>query len=105
MKLSTILIGAGALALGGYVYYDYNSADSKNARELKEIEQLAPDVKAPSCFPQGLNARLFARLQKYRVEADYSTEFVLTREALEEDFAACSMFIERVRGVIASLLP
>ncbi|TMA22122.1 MAG: hypothetical protein E6J88_14795 [Deltaproteobacteria bacterium] len=60
MKLSTILIGAGALALGGYVYYDYNSADSKNARELKEIEQLAPDVKAPSCFPQGLNARLFA---------------------------------------------
>lgn len=60
MKLSTMLIGAGALALGGYVYYDYNSPDSKNARELKEIEQLAPDVKAPSCFPQGLNARLFA---------------------------------------------
>ncbi|MCA1825372.1 MAG: hypothetical protein ABR567_22875 [Myxococcales bacterium] len=60
MKLSTILIGAGALALGGYVYYDYNSPESKDARELKEIEQLAPDVKAPSCFPQGVNARLFA---------------------------------------------
>ena len=60
MKLSTILIGAGAVALGGYVYYDYNSPESKAARELKEIEQLAPDVKPPSCFPQGVNSKLFA---------------------------------------------
>src|SRR5215468_819794 len=60
MKISTILIGAGAVALGGYVYYDYNSPESKAARELKEIEQLAPDTKAPSCFPQGQNAKLFA---------------------------------------------
>lgn len=51
------------------------------------------------------DARLFARLQKYRVEADYSTEFVLTKPALEEDLAASSAFVERVRGVIASLLP
>src|SRR5436309_1396755 len=29
------------------------------------------------------DARLFARLQKYRIEADYSAEFVLTRDALE----------------------
>jgi hypothetical protein len=60
MKLTSLLIPAGAIALGAYVYYDYNSPESKNARELKEIEQLAPDVKAPSCFPQGGNARLFA---------------------------------------------
>jgi hypothetical protein len=60
MKISSILIGAGAVALGGYVWMDYNSADSKNARELKEIAQLAPDVKQPDCFPQGLNGRLFA---------------------------------------------
>ena len=50
------------------------------------------------------DARLFARLQKYRVEADYSTEFVLTKNALEEDLAACRAFVQRVRGVIAAHL-
>ena len=60
MKLSSIVVPAAVIAIGAYVYYDYNSPESRNARELKEIEQLAPDVKAPSCFPQGLNARLFA---------------------------------------------
>lgn len=44
------------------------------------------------------DARLFARLQKYRVEADYSTDFVLTRKAIEEDLAACRAFVERVRA-------
>jgi len=51
------------------------------------------------------DARLFARLQKYRVEADYSTEFILTAAALEEDLAACSAFVGRVRAVIAAALP
>ena len=51
------------------------------------------------------DGRLFARLQKYRVEADYSTEFVLTKQAVEEDWAACSAFIRRARGVVSSLLP
>ena len=51
------------------------------------------------------DARLFARLQKYRIEADYSTAFVLTKAALEEDLAACRGFVQRVRAVIASLLP
>ena len=51
------------------------------------------------------DGRLFARLQKYRVEADYSTEFVLTKQAVEEDWAACSAFIRRARGLVASLLP
>ena len=60
MKITSILIPAGAVALGAYVYFDYNSADSKNARELKEIEQLEPDVKAPDCFPKGVNGKLFA---------------------------------------------
>ena len=48
------------------------------------------------------DARLFARLQKYRIEADYSTSFPLTTEALEEDLTACSAFIRRIRDVIAS---
>jgi uncharacterized protein (UPF0332 family) len=50
------------------------------------------------------DARLLARLQKYRVEADYSRDFVVTREALEEDLAACRGFVDRVRALIASLL-
>lgn len=51
------------------------------------------------------DARLFARLQKYRVEADYSVDFVLTPDALEEDIAACRAFVGRVRAAIGSLLP
>jgi uncharacterized protein (UPF0332 family) len=51
------------------------------------------------------DARLFARLQKYRAEADYSTGFVLTREAVQEDLAAAGAFVERVRALAASLLP
>jgi uncharacterized protein len=48
------------------------------------------------------DARLFVRLQKYRVEADYSRNFVLTPEALAEDLAACRGFIDRVRLAIAA---
>lgn len=48
------------------------------------------------------DTRLFARLQKYRIEADYAREFVLTRAALDEDIAACRAFVDRVRAVIAA---
>jgi len=51
------------------------------------------------------DARVFARLQKYRIEADYAADFVLNRQAIEEDVAACRAFIERVRATIASMLP
>jgi uncharacterized protein (UPF0332 family) len=51
------------------------------------------------------DARLFARLQKYRIEADYSTGFVVTRDALAEDLAAFSAFVERVRTLVVALLP
>jgi hypothetical protein len=61
MKIRTIVIGAAVLAFGGYALYDYYySADSKHAREIKELTQLEPDLKTPECFPKGLNARLFA---------------------------------------------
>lgn len=50
------------------------------------------------------DARLFARLQKYRIEADYSTGFVVTRDALEEDLTACEGFLTRVRSLIAAIL-
>ena len=86
MKLSSILIGAGALALGGFVWMDYNSADSKNSRELKELDTLAPDTKAPECFPKGVNAKLFAiaigRDQRPRAEVEND---VSRRSAIEHD--------------------
>lgn len=46
------------------------------------------------------DARLFARIQKYRLEADYGRDFVLTADALREDFAACTGFLDRVRTLI-----
>src|SRR5690349_5528343 len=59
MNIRTILVALGVLALGGYAFYDYYSPESKLAREMKEIEQLEPDVKVPECFPKGTNSKLF----------------------------------------------
>lgn len=48
------------------------------------------------------DGRLFARLQKYRIEADYAREFVLTRAALDEDLEACRAFLARIGHLVAS---
>jgi uncharacterized protein (UPF0332 family) len=48
------------------------------------------------------DGRLFARMQKYRVEADYGRDFVLTPVALKDDLSSCRAFIDRVRAVISS---
>jgi hypothetical protein len=86
MKLSQILIVGAAVVLGGYVYYDYNSDDSKNARELKELEQLAPDVKPNECFPKGQAGKLFAiaisRDQRPKAELENDT---VRKSAIEHD--------------------
>ena len=50
------------------------------------------------------DARLFARIQKYRLEADYGRDFVLTETALREDLVSCQGFLDRVRGVTAAFL-
>ena len=50
------------------------------------------------------DARLFARIQKYHLEADYGRDFVLTEEALVEDLDACQGFLDRARRVIAGAL-
>lgn len=50
------------------------------------------------------DARLFARIQKYRIESDYGRDFVLTAEALCEDLAACEGFLDRARGMVAEAL-
>ena len=50
------------------------------------------------------DARLFARIQKYRIESDYGRDFALTPDALREDLEACEGFLERARGVVAQAL-
>ncbi len=86
MKISTVLIGVGVVGLVGYVVMDYRSDDSKNARELKEIETLAPDVKPPDCFPKGLNGKLFsiAISRDERSKAELEND-VTRRSAIEHD--------------------
>jgi uncharacterized protein (UPF0332 family) len=48
------------------------------------------------------DARLFARIQKYRLEADYGRNFVLTEAALRQDLDACEGFVTRARAIIAA---
>src|ERR1700693_4887088 len=104
MKLSTILIGAGVVALAGYVVMDYNSADSKNARELKEIEQLAPDVKPPSCFPPGLNSKLFAvaiardQRTKAEIENDAIRKGVIEHDCIRGNSPATVQRVAKALG-------
>ena len=50
------------------------------------------------------DARLFARIQKYRLEADNGRDFVLTETALREDLTSCQAFLDRARGTIAGFL-
>lgn len=50
------------------------------------------------------DARLFARIQKYRIESDYGRDFVLTPDALEDDLAACEGFLDRTRHLIEHTL-
>ena len=51
------------------------------------------------------DARLFARMQKYRLEADYGRNFVLLETQLREDLRSCEAFVERAQTYIARVLP
>ena len=48
------------------------------------------------------DGRLFARIQKYRLEADYGRDFVLTEDALREDLQACTAFVDRARALVGT---
>jgi hypothetical protein len=86
MNIRTILIGTGVVALGGYALYDYYGPESKLARELKEIEQLEPDIKPPDCFPKGQNAKLFAvGIQRDRRSKAEMNNEVTRRSAIKHD--------------------
>ena len=96
LQAARILIDAGLLRDGeSRVYY----AAFHAAKALLLTEGIEPRSHAGVAQLLGLHfiktvrldagdGRLFARLQKYRIEADYSAEFMLTAPALEEDFAA-----------------
>jgi hypothetical protein len=86
MNIRTIVIAAAVLALGGYALYDYNSPESKLARELKELEQLEPDIRPPECFPKGQQAKLFAvGIQRDRRPKTEMMNDVTRRSAITHD--------------------
>src|SRR5438132_11525583 len=86
MNIRTIVIAVAVLALGGYALYDYYTPESKLARELKEIEQLEPDIKPPECFPKGVTAKYFAiGIQRDRRSKAEMTNEVTRRSAIKHD--------------------
>ena len=86
MNIRAILVGAAVVAFGGYALYDYYGPESKHARELKEIEQLEPDIKPPDCFPKSSNAKLFAvAIQRDRRPKSELGDDVVRRSAIKHD--------------------
>ncbi len=59
-------------------------------RDLVRSGMLDPDV-----------ARLFGRLQKTRLEADYTSEIVFTRHGAEEEVAAARRFVAAASDLLA----
>jgi hypothetical protein len=85
MKLRTVLIGAGLVALGGAALYDYNSPDSRRARELHDIEKLQPDIKVADCYPQGPLAKAFAAAVANDTPANPIDDDVRRRSVVKHD--------------------
>jgi uncharacterized protein len=47
-------------------------------------------------------AKVFSRLQKYRQDADYTAEFVFTREGSAEEIAAAELFVAAARTILTA---
>ena len=60
MSVRNIALVAALAVFGGFAVWDYHSSDSKRARELRDIEKLAPDVQVPACYPKHAHAKIFA---------------------------------------------
>ncbi len=112
MRAAQVLVDAGLLhdAESRLYYAIYHAAVA-----LLLTEGLEPRSHSGTASLLGLHfvktgrmgpedARLFARIQKYRLEADYGRDFVLTTDALREDLASCQGFLDRARGTIAGIL-
>lgn len=96
LRAARLLTDAGLLAdAESRVYYAaYHAAvalllaEGLEARSHTGVSQLLGlHFVKPGRLESG-DARLFARLQKYRIEADYSMAFVVTSDAPTEDLAA-----------------
>jgi len=111
MRAADVLVDAGLLhdAESRLYYAIYHAAVA-----LLLTEGLEPRSHSGTASLLGLHfvktgrmgpedARLFARIQKYRLEADYGRDFVLTNDALREDLVSCQGFLDRARGTIAAL--
>lgn len=111
LRAAELLVGAGLLhdAESRLYYAVYHAAVA-----LLLTEDLQPRSHAGVASLFGLHfvktgridaedGRLLLRMQKYRIEADYGRDFVLTEPALNEDLVACRGFIDRVRRIIASI--
>jgi hypothetical protein len=86
MNIRTLIILAAVALLGGLALMDYYSDDSKKARELSEIQKLAPDVQPPSCFPAGPHTKLLAAAIKNDQRAAESlTDDATRRGAIKHD--------------------
>jgi uncharacterized protein (UPF0332 family) len=113
LRAATLLAEAGLLAdAESRVYYAaFHAAvalllaEGLEARSHTGVSQLLGLHFVKTGRLDSGDGRLFARLQKYRIEADYSTAFVVTRDALAEDLAACQNFLTRVRSLISDILP
>lgn len=58
-------------------------------RELVRAGRFSPDI-----------GKLLGRLRAYRVDADYTADYVFTRASAEEELAAASRFIEEARRLL-----
>jgi hypothetical protein len=86
MNIRTLLVGVGIVGLGGLALMDYYGDDSVKARELSEIQRLAPDVQVPSCFPPGQNSKLLAAAIKVdQRSADTLQDEVTRRGVIKHD--------------------
>ncbi|PYQ98086.1 MAG: DNA-binding protein [Acidobacteria bacterium] len=112
MRAARVLVDAALLhdAESRLYYASYHAAVA-----LLLTEGLEPRSHAGTASMLGLHfvktgrmdpedARLFARIQKYRLEADYGRDFVLTEAPLREDLASCQTFLDRARGTIGGFL-
>jgi len=112
MRAARLLIDAGLLhdAESRLYYAIYHAALA-----VLLTEGLEPRSQAGTTSLLGLHfvkagrmgaedARLFARIQKYRIESDYGRDFPLTPDALREDLESCEGFLDRARGGVAKAL-
>jgi hypothetical protein len=112
MKAARLLIDAGLLhdAESRLYYAIYHAAVA-----VLLTEGIEPRSHAGTVSLLGLHfvktgrmaaedARLFARIQKYRIESDYGRDFVLTSDGLREDLSACAGFLDRARRIVEQTL-